>query len=189
MLSTHPSRTRSAATRWGAVAALAALLGPGAAAAATSPAAPPDTHAPALPSASAAVAAPPAAGSAAPLPFLAAKNARDRFAVSEFTKAYEEPLLVFASQSSSRSPRTLEWLDHQAEVAAAAAAAARNDSSDVRVATGGSGSAATIPPEEKKALEPAKPPLAVGIPSPVAIAGSLAGGLVLLVKLLTAMAH
>ena len=132
--------------------------------------------------------APPAPG-APPLPFLPAQGATDRFAVSKLTKTYEEPLIAFESQASSRSPRTIEWLDAQARIAAAAAATARTDSSDVRVATAGTGDAASIPPDEKKALEPPKPPIAVGIPSPVAIAGSLAGGLVLLVKLIAALSR
>lgn len=189
MPSTHHSRTGPGAGRWRRAAVLAVLLGPGGASADTPPAA--EGAAPTAASAALATAveAPAPATPAAPLPFLAAKNAQDRFAVSAFTKTYEEQLLIFASQSTSRSPRTLEWLDHQARIAAAAAATAREDSSDVRVATGGTGDAATIPPEEKKALEPPKPPVSVGIPSPVAIAGSLAGGLVLLVKLLTALAR
>lgn len=129
------------------------------------------------------------APSTEPLPFLPAQHASDRFAVSKLTKTYEEPLIAFVSQASSRSPRTIEWLDAQARIAAAAAATARRDSSDVRVATGATGDAASIPPEEKKALDPPKPPIAVGIPSPVAIAGSLAGGLVLLVKLIAALSR
>lgn len=121
------------------------------------------------------------------LPFLAAEQASDRFAVSKLTKAYDEHLIVFASQSGGRGPRTIEWLDDQVRTAAAAAAA--HDSSDVRLVTRGSGDAAEIPPEEKKRLEPPKPPVSVGIPSPVAIAGSLAGGLVLLVKLIAALSR
>lgn len=137
----------------------------------------------------AAAAEPAPAPGVEPLPFLPAQHAGDRFAVSQLTKTYEEPLIAFVSQASSRSPRTIEWLDAQARIAAAAAATARSDSSNVQLATGGTGDAASIPPEEKKALDPPKPPIAVGIPSPVAIAGSLAGGLVLLVKLIAALSR
>lgn len=187
MLSTHQSRNGQFATRLQTAALLWALLGAGPAAAGSSPADPATVPPPLAAEPEAALAAPdPAAVPAAPLPFLAAEHAGDRFAVSEFTKTYDEPLVVFASQSSNRSPRTLDWLDHQARIAAAAAAAEK-DSSNVRVATDDRGHAATIPPEEKKALEPPKPPVSVGIPSPVAIATSLAGGLVLLVKLIAAM--
>ena len=119
------------------------------------------------------------------LPFLAAENASDRFSVSRLTKVYDEYLIAFASQSTGRGPRTLEWLDEQARIAAAA----DDDSSDARVSTSGSGSAATIPPEEKKRLEPPKPPVSVGIPSPVAIFGSLAGGLILLGKVIAGLSR
>ena len=138
----------------------------------------------------AALALGPAATAPAPtmLPFLAAEHADDRFAVSGLTKTYDGHLVVFASQSSGRGPRTIEWLDEYSRRRAAAAAAAR-DRSNVQLTTAGTGEAASIPPDEKKQLEPPKPPVSVGIPSPVAIAGSLAGGLVLLVKLIAALSR
>jgi hypothetical protein len=43
-------------------------------------------------------------------------------------------------------------------------------------------------PEEKAAALPPKPPISTAIPSPVAVAGSLVGGLAILVKLITALA-
>jgi len=137
-----------------------------------------------LPEAAASVPAEPQPAPEA-LPFLAAENASDRFSVSKLTKVYDEYLIAFASQSSGRGPRTLEWLDEQARIAAAA----DDESTDARVTTSGSGSAATIPPEEKKRLEPPKPPVSVGIPSPVAIFGSLAGGLILLAKVISGLSR
>lgn len=46
------------------------------------------------------------------------------------------------------------------------------------------GQAQQLPDEEKQALEPPQPGVSVGIPSPVAVAGTLLTGLALLVKFL-----
>jgi len=126
------------------------------------------------------------------LAFRALSGSGDRFSVSDLTKAYERDLTTWTNTERT-SALDLAWLDRHGVAATgsgAAAADAAADSSDLDVVDGASGrDPGTMTPQEKSAAEPPKPPVSVGIPSPVAIAGSLVGGLALLVKLITAIAR
>ena len=121
------------------------------------------------------------------LPFLPAPGPGQRFSISSLTRHYERDLNVLTSPSAAarerQATRDLAWLDRYAS------RPTPPDTTNARRVDQTGNADANLTPAERKAAEPAKPPVHVGIPSPVAVAGSLAGGLVLLVKLIAGLAR
>jgi hypothetical protein len=125
--------------------------------------------------------------SIAHLPFLAAPKSGQRFSISSLTRHYEHDLNMLTSPAAAATERDathdLEWLDRYAANGAPA------DTTNAHRLDQLGRTEASMTPGERKAAEPPKPPVHVGIPSPVAIVGSFAGGLFLLAKLIAGLAR
>ena len=121
------------------------------------------------------------------LAFRPLRHSSDRFSVSDLTRLYERDLSVWTNVD--RQPAgDLAWLDRHGS-ARPVRVAAHSDSSDLDVVEGAEGRDPTaMTRAEKEAAEPPKPPISTAIPSPIAVAGSLVGGLAILVKLIAALA-
>lgn len=127
------------------------------------------------------------AGADSGLAFRPLAGPGDRFSVSNLTRSYERDLTLWSSRASG-SARDLAWLDRHGR-AMAGSASAGADSSDIDVVGATPVRDPTaMTPADKDAAQPPQPPVRVGVPSPVAVAGSLLGGLALLVQLIAKLA-
>jgi hypothetical protein len=117
------------------------------------------------------------------LGFRPAPHPGDIFGVSHLTISYEKTVASFSNPNVQKA-RDLAWLDRYGDARPRTADA---DSSDIRLVDEAKRRATELTPEEKKALAPPAPPVHVGIPSPMAIGASLAGGVVLLAKVIAAL--
>jgi hypothetical protein len=137
----------------------------------------------ALPTAAAAPRSRPAAPDSG-LAFRPLGGPTDRFSVSDLTRTYERDLTIWSN--AGRQPvLDLAWLDRYGGSTGGHAAI---DSSDIDVVGGAERREPTaMTPDERAAAEPPQPGVQVGIPSPVAVAGALLGGVAVLVKLIAAL--
>lgn len=126
---------------------------------------------------------------AGPLPF-APPAPGQAFAVSNLTRKYTRDIAAFLKPEAAARSFDLAQLEaaaagvHRLEPRPAPA-----DSADLNLTEDPQRRTAEIPPEERDKLVPPTPGVKVGIPSPVATAGALLGGLGLLIKVISELAR